>query len=35
MFPPESKENKVLKGLMNKYPSVFANDNDPPNINII
>ena len=32
MFPPESKENKVLKGLMTKYPSVFANDNDPPNI---
>ena len=32
MFHVESKENKVLQGLMNKYPSVFANDNDPPNI---
>ena len=32
MFPVESKENQVLHGLMNKYPSVFANDDDPPNI---
>ena len=32
MFPPDSKENRVIKGLINKYPSVFANDDDPPNI---
>ena len=29
MFPVNSNENKILKGLIMKYPSVFANDDDP------
>ena len=32
MFPIDSNENKILKGLIMKYPSVFANDDDPPSV---
>ena len=32
MFPVNSNENKILKGLVMKYPSVLANDDDPPNV---
>ena len=32
MYPINSNENKILKGLIMKYLSVFANDDDPPSV---
>ena len=32
MYPINSNENKILKGLTKKYPSIFANNDDPPNV---
>ena len=32
MHPIDSNENKILKGLIMKYPSVFAIDEDPPSV---
>ena len=32
MFSVNSNGNKILKGLIMKYPSVFANDDDSPSV---
>lgn len=32
MYPHETKENKILRELITKYPSVFASENDPPSV---